>query len=62
MPMPAARDPLARYRAKRDFARTAEPAGAPARRKQARKAPVFIVQKHDATRLHLLKRHFGAAR
>ncbi|PZQ62799.1 MAG: DNA ligase D [Sphingomonas taxi] len=42
------RDPLARYNARRDFARTAEPAGtlAPGRGNS------FIVQKHDATRLH----------
>ncbi len=45
--MPRA-DPLARYNAKRDFGKTAEPAGAVA----AGKGDVFIVQKHDATRLH----------
>ncbi len=41
-------DPLARYNAKRDFAKTAEPAGtlAPGHGNS------FIVQKHDATRLH----------
>ncbi|WP_174292530.1 DNA ligase D [Sphingomonas bacterium] len=41
-------DPLARYNAKRDFAQTAEPAGtlAPGHGNS------FIVQKHDATRLH----------
>ncbi|MEH3035510.1 MAG: DNA ligase D [Sphingomonas adhaesiva] len=41
-------DPLARYNAKRDFTRTAEPAGtlAPGH------GNAFIVQKHDATRLH----------
>jgi bifunctional non-homologous end joining protein LigD len=41
-------DPLAAYNAKRDFARTAEPKG------KAAKAGgnSFIVQKHDATRLH----------
>lgn len=43
-------DRLADYRAKRDFERTAEPAGAMA---AARETPRrFIVQKHDASRLH----------
>ncbi|NLS27906.1 Multifunctional non-homologous end joining protein LigD [Sphingomonas sp. S2M10] len=41
-------DSLARYNAKRDFARTAEPAGKLAKSGGNR----FIVQKHDATRLH----------
>ena len=41
-------DPLERYNAKRDFARTAEPAGTLA----PGKGNGFIVQKHDATRLH----------
>ncbi|TPG42416.1 DNA ligase D [Sphingomonas koreensis] len=44
----AANDPLALYNAKRDFAKTAEPAGTLAKRHGNR----FIVQKHDATRLH----------
>jgi bifunctional non-homologous end joining protein LigD len=41
-------DPLATYNAKRDFAKTREPQGilAPARGNR------FMVQKHDATRLH----------
>ncbi len=41
-------DPLASYNAKRDFAKTAEPAGtlAPGHGNS------FMVQKHDATRLH----------
>jgi bifunctional non-homologous end joining protein LigD len=40
---------LSTYRAKRDFKKTAEPAG-----KTIRKAeyPRFVIQKHDATRLH----------
>src|SRR3954464_13618470 len=41
--------PLARYRAKRDFSITSEPgptAGA------SKKALSFVIQKHDATRLH----------
>lgn len=41
-------DPLAAYNAKRDFTKTAEPAGKIAPGKGRR----FIVQKHDATRLH----------
>ncbi|MGH6616065.1 DNA ligase D [Sphingomonas sp.] len=46
--MPKANDPLTIYNAKRDFAKTAEPAGtlAPGHGNS------FIVQKHDATRLH----------
>ncbi|MGV3512399.1 MAG: DNA ligase D [Novosphingobium sp.] len=45
----AARDPLEAYNAKRDFARTAEPAG---QRAWSKDGNLFIVQKHDATRLH----------
>jgi len=41
-------DPLAKYHAKRDFAKTAEPEGTVASGKGHR----FMVQKHDATRLH----------
>ncbi|WP_277981432.1 DNA ligase D [Sphingomonas phyllosphaerae] len=41
-------DPLARYNAKRDFSRTAEPAGTLA----PGNSNSFMVQKHDATRLH----------
>jgi bifunctional non-homologous end joining protein LigD len=41
-------DPLAKYNAKRDFAKTAEPAGKVGESGGRR----FIVQKHDATRLH----------
>lgn len=41
-------DPLAQYNAKRDFALTPEPAGKLAKGAGNR----FIVQKHDATRLH----------
>lgn len=55
---PKASDPesspvaLARYAAKRDFTRTAEPKG---RRRSARTnagEPRFVIQKHDASRLH----------
>ncbi|PTQ08579.1 DNA ligase D [Sphingomonas oleivorans] len=45
----ASSDPLAAYNAKRDFAKTAEPAGKAARGKAGN---IFLVQKHDATRLH----------
>ncbi|MBO1075830.1 DNA ligase D [Roseomonas marmotae] len=41
---------LDRYNAKRDFTRSAEPRGKAARRRKG--APQFVVQKHDATRLH----------
>ena len=41
-------DPLARYNAKRDFTKTAEPAGTLA----PGNGNSFVVQKHDATRLH----------
>jgi DNA ligase D-like protein (predicted 3'-phosphoesterase) len=44
-----AKDPLTTYRKKRDFARTPEPRGAKGR---PRKAPRFVIQKHDATALH----------
>jgi bifunctional non-homologous end joining protein LigD len=45
-------DPLATYNKKRDFAKTEEPPGtvAPARGPNA--PALFMVQKHDATRLH----------
>ncbi|WP_159714635.1 DNA ligase D [Sphingomonas sp. AX6] len=43
-------DPLAPYNAMRDFAKTAEPAGK--RGKARAKNRIFMVQKHDATRLH----------
>ncbi|WP_068076527.1 DNA ligase D [Novosphingobium lentum] len=42
-------DSLAEYNRKRDFAKTAEPAGKPASSATGNR---FIVQKHDATRLH----------
>jgi bifunctional non-homologous end joining protein LigD len=43
------RDPLAEYNRKRDFRRTAEPAG---KRATSGEGNRFIVQKHAATRLH----------
>ena len=45
----SARDPLAEYNRKRDFKLTAEPAG---KRASSKGGNRFIVQKHDATRLH----------
>jgi len=42
-------DPLAEYNKKRDFKKTAEPAG---KRAKSEGGNRFIVQKHDATRLH----------
>jgi bifunctional non-homologous end joining protein LigD len=42
-------DPLATYNAKRDFKKTAEPAG---KRESSPEGNRFIVQKHEATRLH----------
>jgi len=44
----ADRDPLAKYNAKRDFSKTAEPRG----ERTAETGHRFMVQKHDATRLH----------
>ena len=43
-------DSLSEYRAKRDFSRTAEPSGDAAPGASARRR--FVIQKHDATRLH----------
>ena len=42
-------DPLAAYNAKRDFAKTSEPSG---KAQSSESGDLFIVQKHDATRLH----------
>lgn len=44
-------DALDRYNAKRDFAKTAEPRGGAGKRKSKGELS-FVVQKHDATRLH----------
>jgi bifunctional non-homologous end joining protein LigD len=44
-------DPLAKYNAKRDFAKTAEPAGTNEKLAWGN-GDGFMVQKHDATRLH----------
>jgi bifunctional non-homologous end joining protein LigD len=45
----SARDPLAEYNRKRDFKKTAEPSG---KRAKSEGGNRFIVQKHEATRLH----------
>ena len=52
--MVSARAPelLKDYRRKRDFAKTAEPSGEGAKARGGEAAPIFVVQKHDATRLH----------
>ena len=47
--MPARKDILAEYNAKRDFKQTPEPAG---KRAPSKSGDLFIVQKHDASRLH----------
>jgi bifunctional non-homologous end joining protein LigD len=46
-----AKGSLARYHAKRDFKQTREPAGA-VEKTPTSKAALFVVQKHDASRLH----------
>ena len=43
---------LKEYKAKRNFRRTAEPSGGAVRKPAAVKEPFFVVQKHNATRLH----------
>src|SRR4051812_12299835 len=47
----AATDKLKTYQSKRDFTKTAEPSGKVTGKRKA-KALSFVVQKHDATRLH----------
>ena len=42
-------DRLSDYRGRRDTARSGEPAG---RRRRGHRDPVFVVQRHDASRLH----------
>jgi len=46
-----AQDLLKDYKAKRDFAKTQEPAGAAPKAQNAERGS-FVIQKHDATRLH----------
>jgi bifunctional non-homologous end joining protein LigD len=45
-------DPLETYNRKRDFAKTAEPPGELGKAKKPHAPALFMVQKHDATRLH----------
>ncbi|GAA0587148.1 DNA ligase D [Caenispirillum bisanense] len=47
-----AADALAAYVAKRDFSKTREPPASAPKRRRKGDAPIFVVQKHDATRLH----------
>jgi len=42
---------LQRYRGKRNFVKSPEPAGHPGHRPPA-EGPIYVVQKHAATRLH----------
>lgn len=48
---PSARAQLAEYHRKRDFSRTAEPAGGVTRKAKAARLE-FVIQKHAATRMH----------
>jgi bifunctional non-homologous end joining protein LigD len=43
---------LAKYREKRDFKRTSEPSGEARPKKAAKRAAMFVIQKHRATQLH----------
>ncbi|RWA60718.1 DNA ligase D [Mesorhizobium sp.] len=43
---------LEQYHAKRDFRKTAEPAGKVPRRKKSEAGGIYVIQKHAATRLH----------
>ena len=43
------KDKLKEYKKKRDFKRTEEPKG---KRGKSSKQPIFVIQKHDASRLH----------
>jgi bifunctional non-homologous end joining protein LigD len=49
--MPTAREQLKTYQSKRDFTKTAEPSGKAAPKRKSEQLS-FVVQKHDATRLH----------
>lgn len=49
---PSASEQLAEYRRKRDFKKTAEPAGGRTRSARDTKKLEFVIQKHAATRLH----------
>jgi len=45
----ATEDSLKKYRQKRDFRKTGEPKGG---KKRTAAEPIFVIQKHDASRLH----------
>jgi DNA ligase D-like protein (predicted 3'-phosphoesterase) len=45
----AAEDSLKKYREKRDFRKTGEPKGG---KKKSAAKPIFVIQKHDASKLH----------
>ena len=45
-------DSLETYRAKRNFKRTPEPSGKRATRQAKAAGGIFVIHKHDATRLH----------
>ncbi len=46
-------DTLQTYRQKRDFTRTPEPDGSKSKRSKSKKGTLsFVIQKHDASRLH----------
>jgi bifunctional non-homologous end joining protein LigD len=49
---PSAKEQLAEYHRKRDFSRTAEPAGGGEKKKAKASKLEFVIQKHAATRLH----------
>lgn len=44
------KDPLAKYREKRDFKKTSEPEGK--KKSGKKKKNIFVIQKHDASNLH----------
>ncbi|BDC35051.1 hypothetical protein Noda2021_10090 [Candidatus Dependentiae bacterium Noda2021] len=44
--------PLKTYRAKRNFKKTAEPQAKKLKRTPKTKAPIFVIQRHEATRTH----------
>src|SRR5438874_2061969 len=46
------KDLLDKYQKKRDFNETPEPSGKPVKTAKRSKQPMFVIQKHDATRLH----------
>lgn len=50
--MPKKKDSLATYRAKRDFTKTPEPSGETVKKTRKKAQPIFVVQKHRASRLH----------